>query len=57
MVSCFKAVNDEFIEELRKIKPLIIITIIIIYSIYRVLIPNGPKALYIIKNNNKILNL
>ena len=29
----------------------------IIYSIYRALIPNGPKALYIIKNNNKILNL
>ena len=26
-----------------------IIIIIIIYSIYRVLIPNGPKALYIIK--------
>ena len=31
--------------------------IIIIYSIYRALIPNGPKALYIIKNNDKILNL
>ena len=30
---------------------------IIIYSIYRALIPNGPKALYIIKNNDKILNL
>ena len=28
---------------------LIIIIIIIIYSIYRALIPNGPKALYIIK--------
>ena len=27
----------------------IIIIIIIIYSIYRVLIPNGPKALYMIK--------
>ena len=26
-----------------------IIIIIIIYSIYRALIPNGPKALYIIK--------
>ena len=36
---------------------IIIIIIIIIYSIYRALIPNGPKALYIIKNNNKILNL
>ena len=31
--------------------------IIIIYSIYRALIPYGPKALYIIKNNDKILNL
>ena len=30
---------------------------IIIHTIYRALIPNGPKALYIIKNNNKILNL
>ena len=28
---------------------IIIIIIIIIYSIYRALIPNGPKALYIIK--------
>ena len=36
---------------------LIIIIIIIIYSIYGALIPNGPKALYIIKNNDKILNL
>ena len=36
----------------------LIIIIIIIYSIYRALIPNGPKALYIIKkNNNKILSL
>ena len=34
-----------------------IINNIIIYSIYRALIPNGPKALYIIKNNDKILNL
>ena len=31
--------------------------IIIIYSIYRALIPKGPKALYIIENNNKVLNL
>ena len=31
--------------------------IIIIYSIYGALIPNGPKTLYIIKNNDKILNL
>ena len=35
----------------------VIIIIIIIYSIYRVLIPNGPKALYILKSNDKILNL
>ena len=27
--------------------------IIIIYSIYRALIPNGPKALYIIKITTK----
>ena len=31
--------------------------VVIIYSIYRALIPKGPKALYIIENNNKILNL
>ena len=36
---------------------IIIIIIIIIYSIYRALIPNGPKALYIIRNDDKILNL
>ena len=30
-----------------------IIIIIIIYSIYRALIPNGPKALYIIKITTK----
>ena len=35
----------------------LIIIILIIYSIYRALIPNGPKALYIIKNYDKILNL
>ena len=40
-----------------EIMKIIIIIIIIIYSIYRALIPNGPKALYIIKNNDKILNL
>ena len=32
-----------------KIEELIIIIIIIMYSIYRALIFNGPKALYIIK--------
>ena len=31
----------------------LIIIIIIIYSIYRALIPNGPKALYIIKITTK----
>ena len=31
----------------------VIIIIIIIYSIYRALIPNGPKALYIIKITTK----
>ena len=30
---------------------------IIIYSIYRALIPNGPKNALHNKNNNKILNL
>ena len=39
------------------LQPIIIIIIIIIYSIYRALISNGPKALYIIENNDKILNL
>ena len=32
---------------------IIIIIIIIIYSIYRALIPNGPKVLYIIKITTK----
>ena len=32
---------------------IIIIIIIIIYNIYRALIPNGPKALYIIKITTK----
>ena len=32
---------------------IIIIIIIIIYCIYRALIPNGPKALYIIKITTK----
>ena len=31
----------------------LIIIIIIIYNIYRALIPNGPKALYIIKITTK----
>ena len=34
-------------------KYLIIIIIIIIYNIYRALIPNGPKALHIIKITTK----
>ena len=37
----------------RKILAKIIIIIIIIYNIYRALIPNGPKALYIIKITTK----
>ena len=32
---------------------LLIIIVIIIYSIYRALIPNGPKAFYIIKITTK----
>ena len=32
---------------------IIIIIIIIIYNIYRALIPNGPKALYIMKITTK----
>ena len=34
-------------------KLFIIIIIIIIYSSYRALIPNGPKALYIIKKKKQ----
>ena len=40
-------------KEEKKRKKEIIIIIIIIYNIYRALIPNGPKALYIIKITTK----